>query len=200
MINSLDFTEIIRKIVQEELKETAYKIGTITSIVSGKPRIMFDGEAVASGKGYSFIQSYAPNVGDRVLLSRMSGTYIITGKIITDTANQGGSLIESGSNTNGYYTRFSDGTQICTGTLTKTGVADSTWGSLYYIELGNAPYAKPFISKPHFSGSGDSLNTIIPGYRGGNLTTTPTVEGYRAVTSVVSVTYTFSYVAIGKWK
>ena len=133
-MNALDFTGIVREIVKEELKETAYKIGIITSIVSGKPRIMFDGETVASGKGYSFIQNYAPNIGDRVLLSRISGTYIITGKIVTDVSEASGEFTPAFGSSN------NDGT--------------ATYGTKYgyYVKIGKLVYINIRMDGVGYSG------------------------------------------------
>jgi hypothetical protein len=38
-----------------------------------------------------------------------------------------GAVIERGSNANGRYVRFADGTQICTANLTSNGAADTVW-------------------------------------------------------------------------
>lgn len=79
MINSLDFTEIIRNIVQDELRnQGGYKIGTVAS-TDGKPTILFAGESQPSQKQYSFLSSYTPKVGDRVLLAKLKGTYVVMG-------------------------------------------------------------------------------------------------------------------------
>jgi len=58
------------------------KLGTVTSITGGVA-VQFDGETSASTKLYKRLSSYSsPAVNDRVLLLRISGTYIIMGKIV----------------------------------------------------------------------------------------------------------------------
>jgi hypothetical protein len=49
------------------------------------------------------------------------GTVSMSGSVPT------GAVIERGSNANGRYIRFADGTQICTGTLTSDGAAETVW-------------------------------------------------------------------------
>jgi hypothetical protein len=60
-----------------------YKMGTVTTVLSGAPMVTFDGEGVASQKLYKRLASYSnPALNDRVLLLRISGTYVILGKIV----------------------------------------------------------------------------------------------------------------------
>lgn len=62
-----------------------FKIGTVTALFTspaGTAKIRFDGEEEASEKKYSYLASYKPTVGDRVLLAAVSGTYIIVDKIM----------------------------------------------------------------------------------------------------------------------
>ena len=59
-----------------------FSIATVTALLEGSPLIRFDGETTASQKLYKRMASYtSPAVNDRVLLLRISGTYIILGKI-----------------------------------------------------------------------------------------------------------------------
>lgn len=76
MITPADFLEIMRS---EE--KPVFKIGTINPDYSGgNAKIKFDGEDVVSGKEYLSI-GYTPVANDRVLLIKISGTYLILGKI-----------------------------------------------------------------------------------------------------------------------
>ena len=59
------------------------KLGTVTSVSSGRVKVLFDGEATAGDKLYRRLVSYSnPAVNDRVLLIKVGGTYIIFGKIV----------------------------------------------------------------------------------------------------------------------
>lgn len=72
MINSYEFLGLIK---EEDIK--VFRLGTI---VNGK--VKFDGESIASEKIYKRLSSYSVADGDRVLLARISGTYVILGKIV----------------------------------------------------------------------------------------------------------------------
>ena len=58
-------------------------------------------------------------------------------------------MVESGSNTNGSYIKFSDGTMICRKKVTGTAVIDDSYYGLYktkdnaYFNLGDYPV--PFV-------------------------------------------------------
>ncbi len=82
---SIYMSEVIRieELMGHKDKTNYYKLGKIDSnYTSGRPKIIFDGEDVASLKGYNYISSYTPKAGDRVLLQKVAGTYIILGKIM----------------------------------------------------------------------------------------------------------------------
>jgi hypothetical protein len=60
-----------------------YRMGTVTTLASGAPMVTFDGETIASQKLYKRLASYSsPAVSDRVLLLKISGTYVILGKVV----------------------------------------------------------------------------------------------------------------------
>lgn len=74
-----DFLNIINK----GDKGTVYKLGTIDhAYLEGRPKVIFDGESIASNKKYTRLSSYEPRANDRVLLLKASGTYTILGKVI----------------------------------------------------------------------------------------------------------------------
>lgn len=75
MINPEQFLQLIK-----EEKEQSFKIGTVATVAGNKAKIIFDGETVASGKGYLSV-NYTPVQGHRVLLANVKGTYLILGKI-----------------------------------------------------------------------------------------------------------------------
>ncbi len=79
LMNTDDFKDIIKSLTKKDEKST-YRIGTIAD-ATGKPKIRFAGETNASQKRYTFLDSYTPVVGDRVLLARVQGTYVVLGKI-----------------------------------------------------------------------------------------------------------------------
>ena len=56
-------------------------IGTIASVEAGAASVIIDSEDTATRKMYKSISSYSPKVGDRVLLDRIGGSYVIIGSI-----------------------------------------------------------------------------------------------------------------------
>lgn len=71
--------EFFKAIKQEE--EDPYKLGAIREVDGQKAKVIFDGEEESTGKSYIAISSYAPMLGDRVVLMKVKGTYIIWGAI-----------------------------------------------------------------------------------------------------------------------
>ena len=62
--------------------EKIFRLGKVDSVTGGLPTIQFDGEETASGKLYAKLDGYSPTVGDRALLAKVSGTYIVLGKVV----------------------------------------------------------------------------------------------------------------------
>ena len=80
-MNSREFRDIIREIVREEIGDNSiYKIGEIAS-VGEKVTVKFSGEPEPSQKEYTYLESYHPVIGDRVVMMKDKGTYVILGKI-----------------------------------------------------------------------------------------------------------------------
>ena len=57
------------------------RTGVVTTVDGITATIKFAGESEASIKKYKCLESYTPTTGDYVLLGRISGTYIIIGKV-----------------------------------------------------------------------------------------------------------------------
>lgn len=120
------------------------------------------------------------------------------------------SIIESGSNENGNWIKYADGTMICTSVKLFENIdVNNSWGSLYEtaeLTLGNFP--KPFISTP------EGINCIMitntntnnkgsAGFIEYIVETTNTSWGKTAIAKPVSSVASnigLSLVAIGKWK
>lgn len=120
-----------------------------------------------------------------------------------ESAIAGKATVESGSNSDGYYIKFSDGTMICTKSISR-GIAQnewSAWGSCYEstsLTFGDWPqafYATPIVSM-RSSGTGgwfentyDVSNTSAGSCRMAR----PSIPGG-------GVTFIFDIIAIGRWK
>lgn len=113
-----------------------------------------------------------------------------------------GEIIESGSNANGEYIKFSNGTMICTKQVFITAEITSSWGNLYDtgnqdIDLGN--YAQTFYSIPVVSITMSSANGC---WLEGCSNRTTSSYGKIVLVSATSKTASVAYdlIAIGKWK
>jgi len=112
-------------------------------------------------------------------------------------------LIESGSNENGDYIKFADGTMICTLDITVTDQAiDKSYGSsgLY---TGNRTWTFPFefIEAPNVSCSRFTWGTGASwGTSGSSTNTRVTLFGIDALSRASGTETKISAIAIGKWK
>ena len=110
------------------------------------------------------------------------------------------SVVESGSNANGKYTKFADGTMICRNKVTFTATMVE-WGNMYgydYQPTNGIPFAQPFIEMPDVSAMviGDAAALI------------QRLVFTKDIISQISISrpnkrddnYEVSYTAIGKWK
>lgn len=63
--------------------EAFARLGTIpASYISGRPTVLFDGEAVASTKTYPYLSTYTPTASHRVLLIRSGATWVVVGRVL----------------------------------------------------------------------------------------------------------------------
>lgn len=56
-------------------------LATIGAVSTGGVTLIFDGQTAATAKEYRRLASYSPEPGDRVLAAKMSGTFVVLGKI-----------------------------------------------------------------------------------------------------------------------
>lgn len=88
MISPEEFWAMTEKKVRAWLMEwldnlELIKFGTIPgSYSSGRPTILFDGEAAASSRTYPYLSSYAPTATHRVALVRAGHTWLILGRVL----------------------------------------------------------------------------------------------------------------------
>ena len=120
---------------------------------------------------------------------------------IDDVQTYAQSIVESGTNVNGKYIKYKDGTMVCTKKVSLTGVAVNTQaGSLYHSsDLSLGAFAQAFDSVP-------TVNcTLVSGYAGflsglNNLTasTIGTTQVFRASSSS-NLSYEIDVVAYGTY-
>lgn len=131
-------------------------------------------------------------------------------QVLTDLVADVGDLdtiIETGSNSNGNWIKFKNGTLIVTQIYSTTFNSWSAWGSMYSHDLNNPPvYPVTFVSAPAVSvttsHSGSNFWMYERGQVSGNqLQSSPSVGCVRPNNPGSSnVTVTAYVIAIGKWK
>lgn len=118
------------------------------------------------------------------------------------------SIIESGSNANGNWIKYSDGTMICWHTVlgnTFDCTQSGGTGRYYYVDTNNSSenskqwtYPQAFINVPTVSAQVGSNAYTMPSIGGIALTW---ASAYCVTPYAVSnITFTWSFIAIGKWK
>lgn len=85
-ITSRNFLDAVQGYItrgdDEKYADRTIKLGTIDpNYISGAPRVIFDGETQATGKGYPYDTNYDPRPGDRVYLFSVGSSYIIGGSL-----------------------------------------------------------------------------------------------------------------------
>lgn len=117
-----------------------------------------------------------------------------------------GYIVESGSNDNGNWIKYSDGTMICHKIIKGSTDIKTAWGSLFIsdnIELGNMPQI--FIDRPTIvlSSQGQVGTQYFVIGNGDSSNGSKNSFGHTAIcrpNSREAVQYIFDVIAIGKWK
>jgi len=111
-------------------------------------------------------------------------------------------IVESGSNANGTYIKYGDGTMIVNKKITTTKTINGTWGNLYIANVGNiGDYPVEFIEPPQVAifAYGSQSAIAMNGGTGTRLRPPP-VDLVRGEILNTAVNYTIDVTAIGKWK
>ena len=114
--------------------------------------------------------------------------------------------VESGSNANGSYVKFPDGTLMCWKTVKQSNIAiNSAWGSAYesttQASFGSWPV--PFIEKPMVECTMQQESgtvTAFPQQISGVTTTSAGTTYAWSPRSQTSATIIFGILGIGRWK
>ena len=152
------------------------------------------------------------NGNERILSSSPSAlSGLLDTDITTPSANQvlsyDGSkwgnvtAFDSGSNANGSYMKFPDGTLICWKNLTVSGTF-SAWGNVFIsdaMSLGSFPYT--FYAVPAVTVTPRNTDTAGSVVNLNNVSTTSCGEvRCQRGTTLGTSQFTFSIIAIGRWK
>lgn len=113
-------------------------------------------------------------------------------------------IIDSGSNSDGKWIKYSDGNMICWGSKYSTSMTWSAWGSIYAGEI-SITFPQPFTGGLSIVSSLDQGTNTGNGWTGrctttisNNKFTGGTIPIYRPTT--YGNTMAIQYIAIGKWK
>lgn len=122
----------------------------------------------------------------------------IVGTVAQASGVPTGAIIERGSNTNGEYVKFADGTMICTSATSQTDTVGSSFGGGFIgaeqIWTYPATFAAPPAFSPFVRGTGSFTWAIQNG------TNATTGRYYNAaVVAQAAKTYAGSLIAIGRW-
>lgn len=125
---------------------------------------------------------------------------------VTDTLVRAiNSIVESGSNSNGNWIKYADGTMICTRSIDKEMSCNNSWGSLFYgYDSTVYNFAQEFITSPLlylFAYQRLQSSFWLSNYYNTIITTTG-FHNYAIMraTSANNVAYTLNVLAIGRWK
>jgi len=125
-------------------------VGTVlhvpaVSATSGSMRWTQTAISKSSGKSYT-----RTNDGGTIL--GWQEIYTTANAIGTVAADGSGAVIESGTNSNGSYIKFGDGTMICRGHTGTFYATSNQGGALYYSNGATFTYPVTFFYKPEVSG------------------------------------------------
>lgn len=117
----------------------------------------------------------------------------------TYSCNYVNGIVESGSNENGNWIKFVDGTMICNCSVTRNIANTTPWNNMYIADIQNIPFPQQFIEL--YSCNIDLYSTRNAWRMSGGI---PTISGTGSMFSVSPESFTedirFCVIAIGKWK
>lgn len=118
---------------------------------------------------------------------------------LVGTVTQGGAAVmESGSNSNGWFIKFADGTMICRGVVNASPAISNQSGNLYYY-VGSLAFAASFVG---------IAPQVFPFFNADGYLTWVTVKGtpglsafnyYVMANTPTGVTGILGFMAIGRW-
>ena len=145
-------------------------------------------------------QMQTPDIADEAItLLKLAEEITSNGGV--DNFDNTKAIIESGSNANGAYVKYADGTMVCSFNHTTEMLASSATGSVFRSSRLTWTYPVAFISVPDVAIStySSSNGFIWAGTATENDTTASSVGAYLFASAVTGTGY-LSFMAIGRWK
>ena len=130
------------------------------------------------------------NINGKAIGTDASSNLTYDGHIVDTIEEQG----------NGYI-RYSNGLQICWGTITWQSACSTAWGSLYETDACYESYAKSFVGTPSVSASGSiGDSSAMVDFAVASNTVTPAFYLCRGTSRTEVKDCVVRYIAIGRWK
>lgn len=202
-----------------------YRTANTLNFPYGNNALVLIGATFGGGDGsqdrlfeLDFVDNGASNVQDIWYRRRQGTTWrnrvklFHTGNILGTVSQSGGvptgAIIERGSNANGEYVRFADGTQICRNVSTSLSYAQTVVGAMFTGTFADARYftfPATFASVPTVTplaqktvqGASGGTGAVFPHISNGGPTTTGVNVSSNGAASDVSAY--LGYIAIGRW-
>jgi len=174
-----DLADQVRAIIQQ-WGSTLAGLGTVSTFNTVPVANGGTGATTAAGAG--------------IALGLKTGAYAD----LVGTVNSG-SIFETGTNANGTYVRFADGTQICFGLVTRACAVTSLTGSVYYGYSASIGFPATFTASPAFLCQSYSSGVITWDGSGGS-TSAIGQPLILSPASLASRNFSCNYLAVGKWK
>ena len=109
-----------------------------------------------------------------------------------------GVVVESGTNANGNYIKYGDGTMICWDTKTYYGMQiTGGYQGVYYANTGSITFPQEFIEAPHIIATAHIAGGGYSMYGG---VTGSAFSGFVWKTQSATINVPLTWTAYGKWK
>ena len=134
--------------------------------------------------------------------STTGGGAMAVGTVSVSSGTPTGDIIERGSNANGEFVKYADGTLICTRTATGLGPIDTSSGSGYYKDAGSFSTPATFIAVPNVCGTSFNSSLSTTSITSGSSDPSTTSFGRFFLwrfTSDSSTDFELNLIAIGRW-
>lgn len=151
----------------------------------------------------------SPSTGGELLWLEVQTTGSMVGTVSQSDGTPTGAIIERGSNSNGEFVKFADGTQFCWGKKnlgSPTANGEGTFSSPHRTSVENLSLPSSFTTEPdfvHVSASVDESDSrsrmFLASYRGVSTTAISSVQAYKVSGSVGDGDVTVRFFVAGRW-
>ena len=142
-------------------------------------------------KQFWFREGSANSNDFEIYVRTLAGTWSNWRQIIVE--------VEKGSNNNGNYIKYSDGTMICSNKITRTVNITNSYEGSYYANVQGIYFPKSFTSAPTITATATTQSSLVA--FNFSSVSNDSCNGYVWKSqSKSSVSMDLSYNAIGRWK